>query len=203
MQSGSKSLLNGRNLIMNASFPRAVLPLVSIVKAVFDFMPTVLVYFAFHAVLGQPFGLSLIVLPRRHHPVDALEHRSRRSCSRRSWCSSAIPADSCRTSPDLALRHPGAVLRAARSRPAVAVTCGSNPLYPAFAALEQIFNAQFPSPAYLLGVVGVGGGLLPAGCGRVPGPGAGLCCPPLIVRRPWWSTTSGSASARRARRTRR
>ncbi|HTK17819.1 MAG TPA: ABC transporter permease, partial [Acidimicrobiia bacterium] len=63
MQTGARSLLSGRNLILNASFPRAVLPLVSIVKSVFDFLPTMLVYFAVHAVLGQPFGLSLIMLP--------------------------------------------------------------------------------------------------------------------------------------------
>src|SRR4051794_27036844 len=63
MQTGARSLLSGRNLILNASFPRAVLPLVSIVKSVFDFLPTMIVYFAFHAVLGQPFGLSLVMLP--------------------------------------------------------------------------------------------------------------------------------------------
>ena len=40
--------LNGRGLVLNASFPRAVLPLAAIVKSVFDFLPTVFVYFAFH-----------------------------------------------------------------------------------------------------------------------------------------------------------
>ena len=49
MMAGARSLLNGRGLILNASFPRAVLPLVAIVKSVFDFLPTMLVYFVFHA----------------------------------------------------------------------------------------------------------------------------------------------------------
>ena len=60
MMAGARSLLNGRGLIMNASFPRAVLPITAIVKAVFDFLPTMLVYFVFHLVLGQPFGASLV-----------------------------------------------------------------------------------------------------------------------------------------------
>src|SRR5205823_15074690 len=63
LTAGARSVLGGRNLIMNASFPRAVLPIVSIVKALFDFAPTMLVYFAFHALLGQPFGLALFMLP--------------------------------------------------------------------------------------------------------------------------------------------
>src|SRR5437870_2144026 len=63
MMAGARSLLNGRGLILNASFPRAVLPLTSVVKGIFDFLPTMFIYFAFHLVLGQPFGLSLLVLP--------------------------------------------------------------------------------------------------------------------------------------------
>ena len=66
-----------------------------------------------------------------------------------------------------------------------------NPLYPSFAALEQIFNAQWPSPAYLLARVGVGARLLLRRCRGVPGAGAGLCRPPLTARRPSGSTTSG------------
>ena len=32
-------------------------------KSLFDFLPTMFVYFVFHFVLGQPFGLSLVALP--------------------------------------------------------------------------------------------------------------------------------------------
>ncbi len=63
LMSGARSLLNGRGLILNAAFPRAVLPLTAIVKGIFDFLPTILVYFVFHLVLGQPFGASLVWLP--------------------------------------------------------------------------------------------------------------------------------------------
>ena len=61
-----------------------------------------------------------------------------------------------------------------------------NPLYPSFAALEQIFNAQWPSPAYLARERGVGARFLPRWCRRVPGPGAGLCRPPLTARPAVW-----------------
>src|SRR5262249_54388286 len=63
LMAGSRSLLNGRPLILNASFPRAALPLVAIVKSVFNFIPTLLVYFVFQAALGQPFGAPLLALP--------------------------------------------------------------------------------------------------------------------------------------------
>jgi ABC-type polysaccharide/polyol phosphate export permease len=63
LSSGSKSIVNNRGLILNASFPRALLPLVAIVESIFDFVPTLLVYFVFQAVLGQPFGAALIMLP--------------------------------------------------------------------------------------------------------------------------------------------
>src|SRR5215470_15284399 len=63
MMAGARSLLSGRGLILNASFPRAVLPLTSVVKGIFDLLPTMLIYFVFALVLGQPFGSSLLMLP--------------------------------------------------------------------------------------------------------------------------------------------
>ena len=63
MMAGARSLLNGRPLILNASFPRVVLPLTSVVKGIFDFLPTIFVYFVFALVLGQPFGSALLMLP--------------------------------------------------------------------------------------------------------------------------------------------
>lgn len=149
MQTGAKSLLSGRNLIMNASFPRAVLPLVSIVKAIFDFMPTMLVYFAFHAVLGQPFGLSLIMLPVIILLLTLLNVGLALLFSplmvfyrdtggflpyiNRVW-----------------LYVTPALFFISEIPPSLLAYLRWNPLFPSFAALEQIFNAQFPSPVYLL-----------------------------------------------------
>src|SRR5689334_4006889 len=52
MMTGARSLLNGRALILNASFPRLVLPITSVVKGIFDFVPTMFIYFVFALVLG-------------------------------------------------------------------------------------------------------------------------------------------------------
>ena len=83
LMGGARSITTGRGLVLNASFPRAVLPLVAIVKSVFDFLPTVFVYFAFHLVLGQPFGKSLLAyLPVIIVILVGDVAQARRCCSR-------------------------------------------------------------------------------------------------------------------------
>ncbi len=149
LQSGARSVLGGRNLIMNASFPRAVLPLVSIVKAVFDFLPTMLVYFAFHALLGQPFGLALLTLPIVIVTLTlfniglALLFAPLMVFFRdtggflpyitRVWLYITPALYFIREIPPQLLAY----LR-------------WNPLFPAYAALEQIFSAKMPGQGYLL-----------------------------------------------------
>lgn len=60
---GARSLVSGRGLILNASFPRAALPLTEILKSVFDFVPTLAVYFVLHILLGRPIATALLALP--------------------------------------------------------------------------------------------------------------------------------------------
>jgi ABC-type polysaccharide/polyol phosphate export permease len=149
MQTGARSLLSGRNLIMNASFPRAVLPLVSIVKAVFDFLPTMLVYFAFHAVLGQPFGLSLLMLP----VVIVLLTLLNIGLALLFAPLMVFFRDTGGFLPYLNriwLYVTPVLFFIDEIPPNLLKYLRWNPLFPAFAALEQIFNAQFPSPVYLL-----------------------------------------------------
>ncbi len=63
MNYGARSLMNGRGMVLNSAFPRAVLPLQATLRALLDFLPTMGVYAVFQYVLGQPFGLPLIMLP--------------------------------------------------------------------------------------------------------------------------------------------
>lgn len=149
MMSGARSLLNGRGLILNASFPRAVLPINSIIKAVFDFVPTLLVYFGFHLVLGQPFGMSLVMLPLivviltvmtlglglLFAPLMVFYRDT-------GGFLPYITKIWLYLTPVLYFIH--------EIPPNVLTYLRWNPLYPSFAALEQIFNAQFPSPGYVL-----------------------------------------------------
>ena len=149
MQTGARSLLSGRNLIMNASFPRAVLPLVSIVKAVFDFIPTMLVYFAFHAILGQPFGLSLVMLP----VVFIILTLFNIGLAMLFAPLMVFFRDTSGFLPYINriwLYITPALFFISEIPPKLLAYLRWNPLFPAFAALEQIFNAKFPSGVYLL-----------------------------------------------------
>jgi ABC-type polysaccharide/polyol phosphate export permease len=60
---GANSLDQNKQMIMNTAFPRAIFPLVSMIRALLDFLPTLAVYFLIHALLGQAFGISLAYLP--------------------------------------------------------------------------------------------------------------------------------------------
>jgi teichoic acid transport system permease protein len=150
MMAGARSLLNGRGLIMNAAFPRAVLPLTAIIKSVFDFLPTVFVYFAFHLVLGQPFGLALLALPLLVVILTVMGL----GLGLLFAPLMVFYRDTAGFLPYITKiwLYVTPVLYFVREiPPALLVFLRFNPLYPSFAALEQIFNAQWPSPAYLVG----------------------------------------------------
>ena len=150
LTAGARSLLSGRNLIMNASFPRAVLPLVAIVKSVFDFLPTVLVYFAFHAVLGQPFGLSLAMLPL----IIVILTLMNLGLALLFAPLMVFFRDTGGFLPYITrvwLYITPALYFIREIPPKLLVYLRWNPLFPAYAALEQIFNGHFPSNGYLLG----------------------------------------------------
>ncbi len=149
MMAGARSLLNGRALILNSSFPRAVLPIVAIVKAVFDFLPTLLVYFVFHLVLGQPFGKSLVTLPL----IVVILAIMSLGLGLLFAPLMVFYRDTGGFLPYVTkiwLYVTPALYFVREIPPNLLVYLRWNPLYPSFAALEQIFNAQMPSPAYLL-----------------------------------------------------
>ena len=149
MMAGARSLLNGRGLIMNAAFPRAVLPLTAVIKSVFDFLPTVFVYFAFHLVLGQPFGLALFALPLLIVILTVMGL----GLGLLFAPLMVFYRDTAGFLPYITKiwLYVTPVLYFVREiPPALLVYLRCNPLYPSFAALEQIFNAQWPSPAYLV-----------------------------------------------------
>jgi ABC-type polysaccharide/polyol phosphate export permease len=149
MMAGARSLLNGRGLIMNAAFPRAVLPITATIKSVFDFLPTVFVYFAFHLVLGQPFGLALLALPLLIVILTVMGL----GLGLLFAPLMVFYRDTAGFLPYITkiwLYVTPALYFVREIPPALLVYLRFNPLYPSFAALEQIFNAQWPSPAYLI-----------------------------------------------------
>lgn len=64
LQTGANSIVGNKTLVLNASFPRAVLPVQAVVQAFLNFLPTLVVYFGIHAFLGRPFAeRALVFLP--------------------------------------------------------------------------------------------------------------------------------------------
>jgi teichoic acid transport system permease protein len=57
---GVKAITSGQRLIMNTSFPRVMLPISATVVALFRFVPTLIVYFAIHLLLGLPFSWQML-----------------------------------------------------------------------------------------------------------------------------------------------
>jgi ABC-type polysaccharide/polyol phosphate export permease len=60
---GGRSILSAKNLMLNSTFPRALLPLSAAYKAVVEFIPTIFIYLVFHFAFGQSFGMGVFMLP--------------------------------------------------------------------------------------------------------------------------------------------
>jgi teichoic acid transport system permease protein len=59
---GVKSVVSGGRLILNTAFPRALLPLSSVITAFLRFLPTLVIYVPVHIIAGLPVGPHLLWL---------------------------------------------------------------------------------------------------------------------------------------------
>jgi teichoic acid transport system permease protein len=65
---GAKSVTSGGQLILNTAFPRALLPIASVLESIMRFLPTLLVYAVVHAFAGLPvtpqilWGIPILML---------------------------------------------------------------------------------------------------------------------------------------------
>lgn len=57
---GVKAITSGQRLILNTSFPRIMLPVSAVVVALFRFIPTFVVAFIIHAILGAPYSWNML-----------------------------------------------------------------------------------------------------------------------------------------------
>ena len=57
---GVKAITSGQRLILNTSFPRIMLPVSATVVALFKFVPTLVVFFGIHAILGLPYSWQML-----------------------------------------------------------------------------------------------------------------------------------------------
>ncbi|MBY5162519.1 ABC transporter permease [Salsipaludibacter albus] len=63
MGTGSTSVVAGGALLLNTAFPRAILPLATTMAATFNYLPTFLVYLAFHFAAGYGLYWTMLLLP--------------------------------------------------------------------------------------------------------------------------------------------
>jgi len=157
LSAGSKAITSNKALVLNAAFPRGVLPVEAVLRAFLDFLPTLVIYFGLHAVLGQPFGAgALLFLPLLiglqtifnfglacfFAPLSVFFRDTEQFLGYilRIWFFSTpilFTVDELSTMP-----------------PTIQTLLSLNPLYPFFAMLEQIWNAEVPSFSYLLAAAG-------------------------------------------------
>jgi teichoic acid transport system permease protein len=152
VQGGASSIVRNTNMVLNTSAPRAVYPCVAVVRAAAELAPAFLVYLFFHAITGQPWGIPLILVPLIVVLLTLF-----------SFGLGLLMAPLV-----VFFRDTNALLPyivriwmyltpvmftiwdIAKLQPALRFFFVANPLYPYFAMLEQVFQARWPSPGYLL-----------------------------------------------------
>lgn len=60
---GSRSILKAQGLMLNSTFPRALLPLASVYRSLLQLGPALVIYAVFHLLLRQPVGVGVATLP--------------------------------------------------------------------------------------------------------------------------------------------
>jgi teichoic acid transport system permease protein len=60
---GGRSIINSKPLMLNSSFPRALLPLAELYKALLEFAPSIVLYAVIHIVTQRPVGQGVFLLP--------------------------------------------------------------------------------------------------------------------------------------------
>jgi teichoic acid transport system permease protein len=165
LRQGAQSILTNKQMVLNTAFPRGIFPLVAVLVAFLDFLPTLGIYFIIHAFLGLPFGPGLALLPL----VILMISFFNLGCALVYAPLAVFFRDTTALLPYLTQiwTYTTPVLyRVSEIPPNLLPILRLNPLYPFFAALEQIFLGQMPSPVYLLASLGwtllffVGGGIL-------------------------------------------
>jgi teichoic acid transport system permease protein len=146
---GARSVVNAKNLILNTSFPRAIFPLVSVLKAFLDFLPTMGIYAIFHVLLRQPITTALLWIPF----IIMLQTAFNLGLAFLFAPLTVFFRDTAGFIPYMTQiwLYTSPVLYRVSEIPANAKTLLKlNPLYPMYAALEQIFTGHPPSMGYLL-----------------------------------------------------
>lgn len=63
LNEGARSVIGGRGLLLNSAFPRALLPISAVYKGLLELMPAGAVYLVIHIAFGRPIGSGIAFLP--------------------------------------------------------------------------------------------------------------------------------------------
>jgi teichoic acid transport system permease protein len=63
LMDGARSVIGGRGLLLNSAFPRALLPISAVYKALLELAPAGIVYLVIHIAAGRPIGAGIAFLP--------------------------------------------------------------------------------------------------------------------------------------------
>jgi len=146
---GARSIIGNQQMILNTAFPRAIFPIVAVVEAFLDFAPTLIILMLVHAVLGQPFGASLLALPI----VLVLLTVFNLGLSFLFGPLTVFFRDTMGFLPYVTQiwLYATPVLYTVKEIPEnLLVYLQWNPLFPFYVALDQLFSGQWPSTVYLV-----------------------------------------------------
>lgn len=63
LNEGGRSIIKSKGLLLNSTFPRALLPLAMVYKGLLEMMPSAAIYLAIHLAFQRPIGQGIVVLP--------------------------------------------------------------------------------------------------------------------------------------------
>jgi teichoic acid transport system permease protein len=149
LKMGAQSILGNKQMVLNTAFPRAIFPIVAVLVALLDYIPTLAIYLCIHALLGQPFGISLLTLPL----IISMLIVFNLGCGLMYAPLTVFFRDTTALLPYLTqiwTYMTPVLYTVGEIPPNLAPILKLNPLYPFWAALEQVFAGQMPSPVYLV-----------------------------------------------------
>lgn len=63
LNDGGRSIINGKGLLLNSTFPRALLPIAQVYKGMLEMVPSGAIYLVIHLALQRPIGQGIVLLP--------------------------------------------------------------------------------------------------------------------------------------------
>ncbi len=149
MASGARSITGNSQMVLNTSFPRAIFPVVAVIGGTLEFLPMIVMMLVTQLVLGQPVGPSLLFLPL----VFAILAVFNMGLAMLVAPAMVLFRDTSGFLPYISqswLYASPVLYTIAEIPPNILPYLRWNPLFPTFAALEEIFSGQAPSLSNLV-----------------------------------------------------